>query len=77
MQSAITESGQIAIPPEIRKRYSLKPGDNLNWVDEGKVIRLVPVRTDLDPIKALRGSGRGEKLTQKLLASRREDKLHG
>ena len=43
----------------------------MKWVDDGNAIRLVPVHRDA--IGALRGSGRGEALTKRLLASRRED----
>ena len=40
-------------------------------VTNGETIRVVPVPAD--PLRALRGRGRGEKLVDRLLASRRED----
>jgi AbrB family looped-hinge helix DNA binding protein len=39
--ATLTEKGQIAIPAEIRERYQLTPGTQLEFVDEGGTIRLV------------------------------------
>jgi bifunctional DNA-binding transcriptional regulator/antitoxin component of YhaV-PrlF toxin-antitoxin module len=75
MQTAVTEFGEIAIPDAIQKRFSLRAGDSVEWFDDGNAIRLVPVHRDA--IAALKGRGRGEGLTQRLLASRREEMLHG
>jgi len=75
MQTAISKNGQIAVPVEIRKRYALKTGDRLEWLDEDGGIRLVPVPANA--IRALRGRGRGENLNAKLLTLRGEDKLLG
>jgi AbrB family looped-hinge helix DNA binding protein len=72
MQTAITKRGQTVIPAPIRKRYHIQAGDNLVWLDDGQTIRVVPVPAD--PIRALRGRGRGEALVERLLAARREDR---
>lgn len=37
----LTEKGQIVIPADIRARYDLKPGTQVEFVDEGGAIRLV------------------------------------
>lgn len=37
----LTQKGQIVIPAEIRARYGLTPGTQVEFVDEGGVIRLV------------------------------------
>jgi len=42
----------------------------LTYLDEGKVKDSRPV----DPVQALRGRGKGERLVEKLLESRREDR---
>jgi AbrB family looped-hinge helix DNA binding protein len=39
--ATLTEKGQIVIPAEIRKRYHLTPGTQVEFVDEGGTIRLV------------------------------------
>lgn len=39
--ATLTEKGQIVIPAEIRARYGLTPGTQVEFVDEGGSIRLV------------------------------------
>jgi AbrB family looped-hinge helix DNA binding protein len=39
--ATLTEKGQIVIPADIRTRYGLTPGTQLEFLDEGGVIRLV------------------------------------
>jgi antitoxin PrlF len=39
--ATLTEKGQIVIPAEIRARYELTPGTQVEFVDEGGVIRLL------------------------------------
>jgi AbrB family looped-hinge helix DNA binding protein len=72
MQTTITKRGQTVVPATIRKRYQIQEGDHLVWLDDGQQIIVVPVPAD--PIKALRGRGRGEKLVERLLASRQEER---
>lgn len=72
MQTAVTKRGQTVIPAPIRKRYRIQEGDHLAWLDDGQSIRVVPVPAD--PIQALRGRGRGERLVERLLIARREER---
>jgi AbrB family looped-hinge helix DNA binding protein len=72
MQTAVTKRGQTVIPALIRQRYSIAVGDRLVWLDDGEMIKIIPM--PLDPLRALRGAGRGEKLVERLLAARREDR---
>jgi len=67
--------GQTVVPASIRKRHNIQDGDSLVWLDDGETIKVVPVPAD--PIRALRGHGRGEQLLDKLLASRAEDRERG
>ena len=39
--ATLTEKGQIVIPAEIRARYQLTPGTQLEFVHEGGTIRLI------------------------------------
>ena len=72
MQTAVTRRGQTVIPAAIRRRYHIEEGDSLVWIDDGETIHVVPIARD--PIRALRGAGRGEALLERLLAARQEDR---
>ena len=39
--ATLTEKGQIVMPAEIRARYELTPGTQLEFVDVGGTIRLL------------------------------------
>lgn len=39
--ATLTEKGQVVIPAEIRARYELTPGTQVEFVDEGGTIRLL------------------------------------
>lgn len=39
--ATLTEKGQIVIPAEIRERFQLTPGTQVEFVNEGGTIRLV------------------------------------
>lgn len=71
MQTTVGRRGQTVIPALIRKRHQIQDGDQLVWLDDGDTISIVPVPAD--PIKALRGSGRGENLVEQLLEQRKRD----
>jgi AbrB family looped-hinge helix DNA binding protein len=68
----VTKRGQTVIPALIRKRYSIQPGDRLAWIDDGEIIKVIPVPSD--PIRAFRGRGRGENLLEALLRDRKAER---
>lgn len=72
MRTTVTKRAQTVVPALIRERYNIQDGDYLEWIDDGQVIKVIPIPAD--PIKALRGSAKGERLTEKLLTSRQEDR---
>ena len=72
MLSTISTRGQTAIPAEIRRRHGLKPNTRLQWIDDGKVITVVPVSDD--PIASFRGRSRGKGLVAELLKGRQEER---
>ncbi|GAB4582113.1 MAG: hypothetical protein Fur0022_48680 [Anaerolineales bacterium] len=74
MQTLITKRGQTVVPAPIRKRHDIQEGDRLAWIDDGQTIKVIPIPSD--PIRALRGHGRGQKLVEKLLEARHEDRSH-
>jgi AbrB family looped-hinge helix DNA binding protein len=54
--SILTEKGQIVIPAEIRAKYGLTPGTQVEFVDDGETIRLV-VRRRIKPSEPESGYG--------------------
>ncbi|MDO9314271.1 MAG: AbrB/MazE/SpoVT family DNA-binding domain-containing protein [Burkholderiaceae bacterium] len=54
--ATLTEKGQIVIPADIRARYELTPGTQVEFVDEGGVIRLL-VRRRVAPSDPQAGYG--------------------
>jgi bifunctional DNA-binding transcriptional regulator/antitoxin component of YhaV-PrlF toxin-antitoxin module len=71
VQTAVTKRGQTVIPASLRKRYQIDESTRLVWIDDGEIIRVIPIPGDL--VEALRGRGRGEKLFEKIQADRREE----
>lgn len=72
MRTTVTQRGQTVIPAELRRRYHLNEGTQVEWLDTGAGLKVVPVSAD--PIAALRGIGRGERLLDRLLEERRRDR---
>jgi AbrB family looped-hinge helix DNA binding protein len=72
MQTSVTKRGQTVVPAQIRKRYSIRGGDHLVWIDDGKVIKVIPIPAD--PIRALRGRGKGDNMLEALLKYRSEER---
>lgn len=74
MSLRISSKGWVVIPAELRKKYKLKSGDEVQIVDYGGVLALVPNMKD--PIKQAAGMLKGKhSLTKALLEERRADRL--
>ena len=54
--ATLTEKGQIIIPAEIRTRYELTPGTQVEFVDDQGSIRLV-IRRRVPPVDPAAGYG--------------------
>lgn len=54
--ATLTEKGQVVIPADIRARYELTPGTQVEFVDEGGIIRLL-VRRKVTPSDPQAGYG--------------------
>ncbi len=64
--------GQIVIPAEMRKKYHIEPGTELQIMEYGGIIYLVPPVDD--PVKAAQGSLPSRpSLAGQLLRERRSD----
>jgi len=68
MTIRVSNKGWIVIPAELRRRYQLSPGSEVQVVDYGGILAIVPIRKNPDSghqPACLRGDGR--LLTQALL----------
>jgi len=72
VRTTVTQRGQTVIPAELRRRYHIEEGTQIEWLDTGAGLKVIPVPADA--IAVLRGSGRGEHLTERLLAERARDR---
>jgi AbrB family looped-hinge helix DNA binding protein len=71
MKSTLTERGQTVVPAQIRRQFHLSPADRLEWIVEGNLIRVLPVRKDA--IAAFRGQGSGG-TTKRLIEERKRER---
>lgn len=75
MNIRLSRKGWVVIPAALREKYHLKPGDELQVVDYGGVLSLVPVHPD--PIQAGVGLLRGEdSLTQAIVEEHSREREH-
>lgn len=71
LQTTISERGQISIPSLLRKKYHLKPGMGIMWIEREEGIFIMPLPSD--PIEAFKSSlAQGE--VDLLLKERKADK---
>lgn len=74
MTLKISQKGWVVIPANLRKKYDLKPGDEVHVVDYGGVLSLIP--TSENPLEVAAGMLKGEtSLTQTLLEERKKDRV--
>ena len=71
--SKVTVKGQVLIPGDIRKRYHIEPGSEVQFLEYGNVICIMPVVEE--PVEAAYGFLRdgGPAVTEELLRERRKD----
>jgi AbrB family looped-hinge helix DNA binding protein len=73
MTLRISQKGWVVIPADLRKKYHLKPGDEVHVVDYGGVLSLIP--SSADPLEVAGGMLKGEtSLTKVLLEERGKDR---
>lgn len=71
MSLRISQKGWVVIPADLRRKYDLKPGDEVHVVDYGGVLSLIP--TSEDPLEVAAGMLKGEtSLTKTLLEERKK-----
>jgi len=76
MKVKLSQKGWVVIPALMREKYGLKPGANLQVVDYGGVLAIVPGFKD--PVSEGAGMLKGgESLTQIAVEEHRRDLLRG
>ena len=69
----VSSKGQLVIPADIRRRYGIKPGTKVQFIEKDDQIVLQPVTKAL--IRSLCGIYKGEKsMTGELLKERAKDR---
>jgi AbrB family looped-hinge helix DNA binding protein len=73
MALTISNKGWVVIPAELRKKYGLKPGAQVQIVDYGGVLALVPSMHD--PVGQSSGllAGKGASLTEAVIEAHRRE----
>ena len=72
MDVKLNSRGQIVIPIEMRKKYGIKAGTQIAFIDEGEYIRLQPLTPEY--VHSLRGKYRGKGLLKALMADRQRER---
>jgi AbrB family looped-hinge helix DNA binding protein len=72
MTIKISQKGWVVIPAKIRKKYNLKPGDEIHVIDYGGVLSLIPASED--PLEYAGGMLKGEtSLVETLIAEHQRE----
>jgi bifunctional DNA-binding transcriptional regulator/antitoxin component of YhaV-PrlF toxin-antitoxin module len=71
MRTSVTARGQTLVPVPIRKGHRIGPHTELEWIDDGETIRIVPIPKDV--VQAAKGvsKGLGKKLLEERYSERR------
>ena len=80
MTVIVSEKGWVVIPAELRRKHNLSPGTEVQVVDYGGVLALVPKLQD--PVQQAAGMLKGRKSLRRALlaehrAERRREKTRG
>jgi len=72
MKTTVSTRGQVSIPAELRKKYNIEPETELEWMEDGNTIRIIPLPKD--PVEAFRGAGKGRYTSDKLIRDRKKER---
>jgi AbrB family looped-hinge helix DNA binding protein len=72
MEAITTTKGQIVIPAELRRKYGIKAGTRIRFVEDGERIIMQPITAEY--IRSLRGSLQGNRAMKVLIEERQKDK---
>lgn len=74
MKSRVTERGQITIPKQLRDRLGIRPGQVVDFAEEGGRL-VVTRRAGDDPVEAVFGILALDRSTDELMADLRADRV--
>jgi AbrB family looped-hinge helix DNA binding protein len=66
----VSARGQMVIPKEIRRRYKIEAGDEVELLDFGDQIVMIPIK---DPIRDAKGWLQSDKSVYEMLNEAREE----
>jgi AbrB family looped-hinge helix DNA binding protein len=72
MKTTVSTRGQVSIPAELRKKFHIEPETQLEWIEDGNAIRIIPLPKD--PIASFRGAGHGRYTSEKLIKDRKKER---
>ncbi len=72
MTTKISTKGQIVIPVELREKYNIKPGSEVELMDIGGEIVIIPLLVK-NPVDEARGILKLNKSTRQLLSAARKE----
>ncbi len=75
METYTTVKGQVVIPVKLRRKYGIKEGTKIVWVDTGDSIIMRPITNEY--LRTLRGSLKGSGALEVLMEERQKDKEKG
>ena len=73
MRTMLTDQGRTVMPAQIRRDHHIRTPIQLEWIDDGETIRVVPLPPD--SIRAAKGSSQG--LYRRLMQERRRERQRG
>jgi len=69
----VTTKGQVVIPSHLRKKYKIKSGTGIKFIDEDGNIKLIPITAEM--IKSNKGfMGTKGKLLKALMAEKKKER---
>ena len=75
METYTTVKGQVVIPVKLRRKYGIKEGTRIVWMDTGDSIIIRPITKAY--LRNLRGSLKGSGALEVLMEERQKDKEKG